>query len=302
MLKVLTIMFFLVRPAMLYSETMPKCPEDINEIWDNCIGVFEFNNSTVSAEVKNPNLKEWSFQSLRNFSSGSKYEGEWRDNKAEGYGVIYLDNGGKITGQFKNNALNGEATFLSFEGSKYVGNHVDNNRQGYGILTYSSGAIFEGKFYKNDIVKGVIEYKSGDVYKGSFLNEEWHGLGIASLKNSSTTITIFHRNKLHGVAYIFEPNKILLCEYYYGESKGCQEKTSLSLVPDLAIEFKKLEASKREEVQEKLKNFGFYNGSIDGVWGKNTLKSLLAFSAYERDTLNVMGSSNAKKAIEEILN
>ncbi len=301
MLKSVTKIVFLISPTVLFSETLPKCPDDINKIWDGCIGVFEFNDSTLSAELNSPGLKEWSIQSLRNFPAGSKYDGEWHNNKAEGYGVIYFDNGGKVAGQFKNNALNGEATFLSYEGSKYVGNYVDNDRQGYGVLTYSNGDLFKGEFYGNNMVKGVMEYNSGNVYKGNILNDEWHGLGIISLKDGPTIFTTSHRNKPHGVAYIFEPSKILLCEFYYGESKGCQDKTSLSLLPDLTNEFKSREASERKKIQEKLKNLGYYNGSIDGIWGGNTLRSILGFYVYEKDTLNVGGASHAKKVIGAIL-
>ena len=32
------------------------------------------------------------------FSNGNKYEGDWKNNKREGYGIYYFSNGSKFEG------------------------------------------------------------------------------------------------------------------------------------------------------------------------------------------------------------
>ena len=80
------------------------------------------------------------------YSDGSNYEGEWKNGKNHGNGVKTWKDGKKYTGQFKNDILHGKGTLTYPDGTKYVGQFKDGKRDGQGTLTYSDGQIFKGLF------------------------------------------------------------------------------------------------------------------------------------------------------------
>ena len=73
-----------------------SCPADQSAYWDNCTGKITFDD-------------------------GSKYVGEWKDNKQHGQGTYSYANGDKYVGEFK-----------------------DDNRDGPGTYSYADGTIDEG--------------------------------------------------------------------------------------------------------------------------------------------------------------
>lgn len=52
------------------------------------------------------------------------YEGEWLDDKTNGYGTYINVNGGKIVGHWKDDLQEGQCVEILPDGSKYDGNFV----------------------------------------------------------------------------------------------------------------------------------------------------------------------------------
>ena len=67
------------------------------------------------------------------------YEGEWRYDIRNGYGIFYFINGDKYIDEWKNNL-----------------------KEGYGILYYSNGNKYEGQ-WKNDLMEGYGKLYSHDL-------------------------------------------------------------------------------------------------------------------------------------------
>jgi hypothetical protein len=96
-------------------------------------------------------------------SKGSKiYQGQWKNDKKEGFGIEYVNNLIRYRGYWKNDKKSGEG--ILYDENKcisYKGNWKNNLFNGYG----------------NQYLKGV------KVYEGNFLNGKRHGKGVRFIFN-----------------------------------------------------------------------------------------------------------------------
>ena len=81
--------------------------------------------------------------------TASRYDGEWLNDKFEGFGTYRYRNGAKYVGQFSNNRRNGLGTFTFQDGATYSGGYKDDLRSGKGTFTYPNGVKFVGE-YRDD--------------------------------------------------------------------------------------------------------------------------------------------------------
>jgi len=92
--------------------------------------------------------------------TGARYDGEWLNDKFEGFGTYRYYGGAKYVGQFSNNRRNGQGTFTFKDGATYVGGYKDDLRSGRGTFTYPNGVKFVGE-YRFDKRNGPgIEYRA----------------------------------------------------------------------------------------------------------------------------------------------
>ena len=102
-------------------------------------------------------------QGTHTSSDGSKYVGEWKDNKANGQGTYTFANGSKYVGTWKDNKRNGQGTFIFADG-QYVGNFKDDNINGQGTYTFANGSKYVGDFKDNNPHgEGVVYAADGSV-------------------------------------------------------------------------------------------------------------------------------------------
>ena len=75
---------------------------------------------------------------LNSTRDGRRYEGEYKDNKRDGYGIMtYQDEG------------------LYQEGSRYKGEWKNDKRDGQGVMTYlDDGRRLEGEFKEDVFISG----------------------------------------------------------------------------------------------------------------------------------------------------
>eukprot|EP01017_Pseudomicrothorax_dubius_P022531 TRINITY_DN24394_c0_g1_i1.p1 TRINITY_DN24394_c0_g1~~TRINITY_DN24394_c0_g1_i1.p1 ORF type:complete len:157 (+),score=43.88 TRINITY_DN24394_c0_g1_i1:284-754(+) len=102
------------------------------------------------------------------FPSGAiAYQGEFREDKFEGQGVLNNEQPMKMTGEF--NYHNFED--LEDQWTRYEGSFSNDTKEGRGVLYLSNGEKFEGCF-KNDVVhgEGVFSALSGQAIAGTWEN------------------------------------------------------------------------------------------------------------------------------------
>ena len=124
---------------------------------------------------------------LESFDTKSIYEGEFKNDKKEGYGIE----------KFK-------------DGSIYKGYYSQDMKEGIGILTLRkerNSSIFEGEFKKDKIWgKGKYIWDNDKQYEGEWENNEISGFGILTEKNVKH-VGYFSHDKKEGYGASFYIDK-----------------------------------------------------------------------------------------------
>ena len=110
-------------------------------------------------------LKQKSFGEYLTFKSkkGNKmhYVGQVKNNKANGYGIAFLDTGSRYEGQWKDNQRHGEGKFYWPDGEYYVGTYVNDKRNEHGAYYWPNGEKYVGS-WKDDKRNGKGEFYASD--------------------------------------------------------------------------------------------------------------------------------------------
>ena len=94
---------------------------------------------------------------LRGFEDGKPigvYEGEYRDGKRTGHGVIVWANGDRYEGDWRDDNANGHGVYVSANGDRYEGDFRDDKRTGHGVIVWANGGRYEGD-WKDNQANGV---------------------------------------------------------------------------------------------------------------------------------------------------
>lgn len=90
------------------------------------------------------------------------YEGQWKQNQQNGFGVMKYTNGDTYKGFFKEGQAHGhgslkQGSFMASAASIYIGEWLNGMKNGYGVM--------------DDIV-------TGEKYLGNWLDNKKHGSGL----------------------------------------------------------------------------------------------------------------------------
>ena len=139
----------------------------------------------------NTEITEYEDQPDEIFSE--KYEGEWRRNAKHGKGTFTKYDGTKVSGEFKEDRLEGVCTWAYSSGTTFIG-HPDeylglitfDHTRREGIWINPDGGKYEGQATTSPCGDGMMEtlrdgqgtttYTDGRSYKGEWKNDnEWEG-------------------------------------------------------------------------------------------------------------------------------
>jgi S1-C subfamily serine protease len=172
------------------------------------------------------------------------------------------------------------------DGNKYVGEFRDGKRTGQGTYTWSSsGNKYVGEF-RDGKLNGQGTYTwgpksewAGDKYVGEWRDNKYNGQGTYTYANGTVKEGIWKDDK-----------------FQYAQKTPYSSKPSL-----LQVAFTQLSQSQRKQVQSILSNLGFYNSSIDGLYGKGTAKALTSYNKQNLNGADLTKNENAGKLINAIL-
>jgi hypothetical protein len=157
------------------ASSLPDCPSDQSKIYHDCFGAF-------------------------NMANGSKYLGEWKDNKKHGQGTAILEGGiEKYTGYWKYDKKHGQGTNLYTTGDKYIGEWKDGKIHGQGTYISANGEKYVGEWQdgkQHGEGTFIMKFNGKESkYVGEFKNNTMHGKGTLKLDNITVRKGYFVRGE-----------------------------------------------------------------------------------------------------------
>lgn len=133
------------------------------------------------------------------------YDGMWHDGKANGYGILYEENG--ITkGFFENNKIvkYSSDTIKKDSDGEYIGEILDGKANGKGIKKYYDGIKYEGYWKDNKYDgEGILIFSNNTVKLGTWKDGKLDGFGILSDNNNNVYYNgDWKEGKLDGSGYL----------------------------------------------------------------------------------------------------
>ena len=150
-----------------------------------------------------------------------KYIGELNNDKREGKGIMYYNDGDKYEGEWKNNIKEGKGKYNYNDGEIYEGEWKNDKREGKGIYFFDNGHRYEGEF-KNDKRegKGIMYYNNGDRYEGEYKNDQPEGIGVYYFNNGDIYEGDYKNGKKEGKGIYYYNNGQRKGDRYEGDFKN----------------------------------------------------------------------------------
>ena len=121
--------------------------------------------SEYNGDVKN-GKKEG--RGILKFKDGTVYEGECKDDNYNGNGILKYFNGRKYEGSFKDGKMDGSGKFTWEDGKTYIGEYVNDKKQGHGKLIWNNNKYYEGSWVNNKQHGDGLYFLNGKTLKGQF--------------------------------------------------------------------------------------------------------------------------------------
>ena len=116
----------------------------------------------------------------KDYRNNSKYEGDFRKDKKCGKGKIVFDSGDIYEGEFNDNKFNGYGHYIWFKnGHEYKGNYLNGKFHGEGFYRWGKNEYYNGE-YVNGVKEGEgeISYADGKKFFVNFTNGKPNGIGM----------------------------------------------------------------------------------------------------------------------------
>lgn len=118
------------------------------------------------------------------YDGGGTYDGEFRDDKPHGYGVLDFPSA-CYEGWFVDGKKSGKGAIYHTREFRYEGSFLNDKFDGYGIFYYADGGYSEGE-WKNGLKhgKGILKFK-GHCCEGEWENNRANGWGACYMDDGS---------------------------------------------------------------------------------------------------------------------
>ena len=142
----------------------------------------------------------------------SSYEGEWKNGKRDGLGLLSWNNDSKFMGNFLENKVFGYGKLWNENGDMYKGNFNEYQTFGFGFYQTKFGAFFKGN-WDNDQQSGfgMENWPKGSNFIGEYINGNKNGIGILHFKEKARYEGEFHEGIISGVG-----------TFYFGDDRKYQ--------------------------------------------------------------------------------
>ncbi|XP_012075409.1 uncharacterized protein LOC105636683 [Jatropha curcas] len=129
-----------------------------------------------------------------------RYEGDWVDEKYDGYGVETWAKGSRYRGQYRQGLRHGIGVYRFYTGDVYAGEWSNGQCHGCGIHTCEDGSRYIGEF-KWGVKHGLGRYhfRNGDTYAGEYFADKMHGFGVYQFGNGHRFEGAWHEGRRQGL-------------------------------------------------------------------------------------------------------
>ncbi|GAV87270.1 LOW QUALITY PROTEIN: MORN domain-containing protein, partial [Cephalotus follicularis] len=133
------------------------------------------------------------------YNMKGRYEGDWIDEKYDGYGVETWARGSR-RGQYRQGLRHGIGVYRFYTGDVYAGEWSNGQCHGCGIHSCEDGSRYLGQF-KWGLKHGLGHYhfRNGDTYAGEYFADKMNGFGIYQFGNGNRYEGAWHEGRREGL-------------------------------------------------------------------------------------------------------
>jgi hypothetical protein len=152
------------------------------------------------------------------------YDGEIRNGRPQGTGVLVYTNSDRYEGEFRNGVPNGRGMFLFANNDRYEGGFSTGKFNGKGTFTYENGNSYSGDFH-NGQPHGRGTFVFAEIaarYTGEFRYGQVNGSGV-TVQNGVRCEGTFYDSTLSGEATCSYPRSSTVQSYVGEMRRGMAE-------------------------------------------------------------------------------
>jgi SH3-like domain-containing protein len=141
------------------------------------------------------------------FPDGTKYLGDWQNDKPFGQGTLTSVGKFEYAGEFNNGVRHGHGNLETIDGKKYSGQWQNDVPHGLGKIIYPDGSEFVGQF-ENGRRNGEGEaiYTDGTKYIGQWADDLPNGQGVRIFPDGKQYSGEFRNGLMHGKGTMTMPD------------------------------------------------------------------------------------------------
>ena len=188
-LKLFVVLFFSIAALIFLNLAVPRFPSLIRLFLVRSSPInASFSSSAATKAVSNV---RWSIGSnpksekrlmsgswVKVYSNGDVYEGEFHQGRCSGSGVYHYHMSGRYEGDWIDEKYDGYGVETWAKGSRYRGQYRQGLRNGIGIYRFYTGDVYAGEWSNGQCHgSGVHTCQDGSRYVGEFKWGVKHGLG-----------------------------------------------------------------------------------------------------------------------------
>lgn len=133
-----------------------------------------WSGACADGRATGPGVLQW----FENGRPTVRYEGEYRDGRANGRAIYVWPDGARYEGDYLDDRWNGRGVFIWPQGERYDGDWQDGQQTGRGIYVWPDGGRYEGEWREGQRNgRGVHVWSNGYRYDGEWRDDVPHGDG-----------------------------------------------------------------------------------------------------------------------------